>query len=90
MANTAQARKRARQNTERRAHNVSQRSAMRTRVKTFLKCVASKDVAQAQEAYRAACSHLDRAARKGLTNANKAARLKRRMNARLRVLVQDA
>ena len=54
MANTPQAKKRARQAEKRRAHNASRRSMMRTAIKKVLKAVEAKDKSAAQEAYRLA------------------------------------
>ena len=48
MANSAQARKRARQSQKNRAHNASLRTAFRTAVKKVLKVVESGDKAAAQ------------------------------------------
>jgi small subunit ribosomal protein S20 len=86
LANSPQARKRARQNQVRRASNVAQRSAMRTQIKKFLKLVEAGDKETAAQVYRTTCSLLDRAARKNLEKDNKAARLKSRLNARLKAL----
>ncbi|MDP6855183.1 MAG: 30S ribosomal protein S20 [Arenicellales bacterium] len=84
MANSIQARKRARQAVIHRARNMSQRSTMRTSIKKFLKMTEAGDTQAAGELYREVASELDRAARKGLEHRNKAARLKRRLNARLK------
>ncbi|HAD36288.1 MAG TPA: 30S ribosomal protein S20 [Gammaproteobacteria bacterium] len=84
MANTLQARKRARQATVHRARNISQRSSMRTSIKTFLKSLENEDKEAATKAYREAASKIDQSARKGLEHRNKAARLKSRLNARLK------
>lgn len=86
MANSPQARKRARQNIKRREQNVSQRSAMRTQIKKFLKLVEAGEKDAAAQVYRTACSLLDRAARKNLEEKNKASRLKSRLNTRLKAL----
>ncbi len=86
MANSPQARKRARQNLIHRERNMSQRSAMRTQIKKFLKLVEAGDKDKAAEVYRTATSLLDRAARRNLESRNKASRLKSRLNARLRAL----
>lgn len=86
MANTPQAKKRVKQAEKSRALNASQRSSMRTSVKSVLKAIVAGDKAAAQAAYTKACSLLDRSARKGLIHKNKAARLKSRINARLRAL----
>jgi small subunit ribosomal protein S20 len=86
LANSPQARKRARQNLKRREQNVSQRSAMRTQIKKFLKLVEAGDKEAAAQVYRTACSLLDRAARKNLEEKNKASRLKSRLNTRLKAI----
>ena len=84
MANSPQARKRARQETQHRARNMAQRAAMRTHVKKYLKSVDGSDIEVAEKDYRIAVSQVDRAARRGLHHRNKAARLKSRLNARLK------
>lgn len=79
MANTAQARKRARQAIRNRSRNVAQRSFMRTTVKNVEKAVVAGDKAAAEAAFSVAVPALDKAARKNLIHANKAARLKSRL-----------
>lgn len=79
MANTAQARKRARQAIRNRTRNVAQRSFMRTTVKNVEKAVVAGDKAAAEVAFQLAVPTLDKAARKNLIHANKAARLKSRL-----------
>ena len=86
MANTTQARKRARQGEKRRQQNASQRSQMRTEVKRVIKAIAAGDKDSAQTAYRAAVSVLDRMANKGIVAKNKAARHKSRLNAHIKAL----
>ncbi len=86
MANTPQARKRARQNEVRRARNTGQRAGVRTSIKKFLKLVEGKDLEAAQAAYREATSRIDQAVHKGLHHRNTAARLKHRLNVRLRAI----
>ncbi|MDH3691678.1 MAG: 30S ribosomal protein S20 [Gammaproteobacteria bacterium] len=90
MANSAQARKRARQNKVQRLRNASQRSAMRTQIKGLLKSTGDDDKQALETAHRKAVSAIDRAARKGIEHQNKAARLKRRLNERLRELVTSS
>ncbi len=80
MANTAQARKRARQNTKRRQQTASQRSMVRTYLKRVDAAIASKDYAAATEAYNKAVPVIDRMADKGIIHKNKAARRKSRLN----------
>ncbi|HSH40538.1 MAG TPA: 30S ribosomal protein S20 [Arenicellales bacterium] len=84
MANSPQARKRARQNESRRLHNASQRSAVRTSVKEVLKQVQAHNVEGARDAYRRATSLIDKAVRRGHHHRNRAARLKSRLNERVR------
>ena len=86
MANSPQARKRARQASKRRLHNMSQRSSLRSSIKKLLKVIESNDRDAATAAYREAVSKIDRAASKGLHPRNRAARLKSRLNNRLRSL----
>lgn len=86
LANSAQARKRARQNSAARQHNASQRSALRTSIKSFLKTVEGGDVEASRAAYTRTVSAIDRGVNKGLHHKNRAARLKSRLNNRLRAL----
>ena len=86
MANSAQAKKRARQNTKRRIHNASLRSMVRTYIKNVYKAIEDKDGEAAKAAYEAAIPVIDRMADKGIIHKNKAARHKSRMNAQVKVL----
>lgn len=86
MANSAQARKRARQAEVHRQRNASQRSAMRTRIKALRKAILAGDKEQATAAFQAAVPVLDRMARKGLIHKNTAARGKSRLNSAVRAL----
>jgi len=86
MANSKQAIKRAKQNNTHRERNQSKRAGMRTAIKSLLKCVADGDKDAATAAYRTAASSIDRAAGKGLHHKNRAARLKSRLNARLKAI----
>jgi small subunit ribosomal protein S20 len=86
LANTAQAKKRARQNEKRRQHNASRRSEMRTYIKRVFKAVADKNLELATTEYRLASSMVDRMAVKGLIHKNKAARHKSRLNLHIKKL----
>ena len=86
MANSAQARKRARQNETRRRHNASQRSAFRTAIKKTIAAVDSGDYETATAAYQSAVPIIDRAVTHGIIQKNKAARHKSRLNARVKAL----
>lgn len=74
MANTKQARKRARQNDRRRVRNRLVATAMRTSVKNVRKAIDENDVEAAQAALGAATRRLDMAASKGVIHKNQAAR----------------
>ncbi len=86
MANSAQARKRARQAAGRRGHNVALRSRFRTYIKNTVKALNASDVEAAEAAYKAAVPVIDGTAGKGLIHKNKAARYKSRLNTRLKAL----
>lgn len=80
MANSPQARKRARQGETRRRHNASFRSMVRTYIKKVDAAIAGGDHGAATEAYNAAVPVIDRMADKGIIHKNKAARHKSRLN----------
>lgn len=84
MANTLQAKKRARQAEQHRDHNAAMRSMMRTYVKKVIKAVEENDKAAAQIAYKEAVSVIDRVANKGILHKNNASRQKSRLNNRVR------
>lgn len=86
MANTRQARKRARQNETSRQHNASLRSRMRTFIKRVDSAIAAGNREDAQKAYGEAVPIIDKTANKGVIHRNKAARHKQRLNARIRTL----
>ncbi len=84
MANSPQAIKRARQNDKRRLHNTNLRSAARTQIKKILKLVQGGENAAAAEQYKKTVPTIDKLAGKGLIKKNKAARLKSRLNAKVK------
>lgn len=86
MANSAQARKRARQNVKRRQKNASQRSMVRTYIKHVVAAIESKSYEAAAEAYKKAVPVIDRMADKGIIHKNKAARHKSRLNKAIKAL----
>ena len=86
MANSPQARKRARQNDKRRLHNASMRSMARTYMKKVIAAIESGNAEEAQAAYAAAVPIIDRIADKGVIHKNKAARHKSRFNAQIKAL----
>jgi small subunit ribosomal protein S20 len=78
MANTKQARKRARQTVARNLHLAAQRSQYRTAIKKVRKLVAA--------GVKAAESTIDKMARKGVLHGNAAARHKSRLAAEIKAL----
>lgn len=86
MANSPQARKRARQAENRRRHNASFRSMVRTSIKKIIAAVQTGDYEQATTAYNNAVPVIDRMADKGIIKKNKAARHKSRLNAKIKAL----
>ena len=86
MANSPQAKKRARQAEKNRQQNASQRSMVRTYIKKVVAAIQEGDKDKAQAAYNAAVPVLDRIADKGVIHKNKAARHKSRLNAQIKAL----
>jgi|TARA_R100001509_G_scaffold113940_1_gene69121 small subunit ribosomal protein S20 len=86
VANSPQARKRARQAEKRRKHNASLRSLVRTQIKKVVAAIGSGDAEQARQAYSQAVPVIDRMADKGIIHKNKAARHKSRLNAKVKAL----
>jgi small subunit ribosomal protein S20 len=84
VANSASARKRAKQAEIHRARNAGVRSMMRTYIKKVYYAIQAGDKSAAEQAYKAAVPVIDRVAGKGLIHANKAARHKSRMNKNIR------
>lgn len=86
MANIKSAKKRAIQSEKRRQHNASRRSMMRTLTKKVIAAIESGNKEEATAAFVAAQPILDRMAAKGLIHANKAARMKSRLTAKIKAL----
>jgi len=86
VANSPQAKKRARQNEKARKHNASLRSVVRTYIKKVLAAVEAGDVVVAKAAFEAAVPVIDRMADKGIIHKNKASRHKSRLNAQVKAL----
>ncbi|MCG8434347.1 MAG: 30S ribosomal protein S20, partial [Gammaproteobacteria bacterium] len=66
MANSNQARKRARQAENGRRHNASMRSMMRTHIKNVQKAISEGNKKEAEAAYKAAAPVIDKMASKGI------------------------
>ena len=86
MANSAQARKRARQAVKQNAHNSGLRSELRTAIKKVTKAIAAGDKTAAQAVYRSSVSTVDSIADKKIIHKNKAARHKSRLSAAIKAM----
>jgi small subunit ribosomal protein S20 len=86
MANSKQARKRARQTIVRNAHNTALRSRLRTAIKSVRKAIAGGDKAAAAAVFQSASRVIDSIADKQIVHKNTAARNKSRLAAALKGL----
>lgn len=87
MANSPQARKRARQAQTRTLNNASQKSSVRTAIKKVIKLIDS-DLEEARKAYTQMVKILDRVAGRRILDKNQAARIKSRINKKLKLAAQ--
>ncbi len=90
MANTAQARKRARQAAKANSHNSALRSKLRTAIKAVRKAIDAGDQAVAAEVLKKSAKTLDIIADKNIIHKNKAARHKSRLAAAIKGLSAPA
>ena len=88
MANSPQARKRARQAETHRLRNVAHRSTVRTYIKKVVTAIESGDREAAATALATAQPVIDTMVGKGIMHRNKAARHKSRLAARIRAMAQ--
>lgn len=86
MANTAQAKKRARQNEIRRKHNASLKSELRTAVKKVRKAIVAGDKAVAAKTFQESQSVMDRIADKKVVHKNLVSRTKSRLASAIKAL----
>jgi small subunit ribosomal protein S20 len=86
MANSAQARKRARQAEKHRIHNKSRKSAVRTAIKKVIATIQDGNKEEAQNAYQSMTSIIDKAVKVNLVHRNNAARQKSRLSARIKAM----
>ena len=84
MANTAQTKKRARQNDTQRIHNASLRSTLRTALKKITKAILLGDKKVAKKTFDENVPVIDKIADKKIIHKNKAARHKSRLNSALK------
>ncbi|MDR0247258.1 MAG: 30S ribosomal protein S20 [Burkholderiales bacterium] len=87
MANTAQARKRARQAVATHRRNASLKSALRTAVKKVKKAIAAGDKAAATKQYQESQAVIDRVADKKVLHKNLASRTKSRLSQSIKEMV---
>ena len=88
MANSPQARKRARQAETHRVRNVAHRSTVRTSIKKVVTAIESGDQEAAANALASAQPVIDKMVGKGILHRNNAARHKSRLAARIRAMAQ--
>ena len=86
MANTPQAKKRARQNEVNRKHNASLRSMARTYIKKVEAKINAGNAEEAKAALQEAQPIMDSMVNKGVFAKNKIARTKSRLNTRIKSL----
>lgn len=86
MANTLQAKKRARQNNKRRLHNSSLRSQIRTSRKKFASALAEKNIENATQAFKQLTQMLDKHAGSSIISKNTVNRYKSRAASALKAL----
>ena len=86
MANSAQARKRARQAEATRKHNAAQKSEIRTAIKKVKKAIAGGDKAAAAKTLQESQSVIDRIADKKIVHKNMASRTKARLSHAIKAL----
>jgi small subunit ribosomal protein S20 len=86
MANSAQARKRARQAAATNQRNTSLRSTLRTAVKRIRKAIAAGDKTAATKEFQASQAVIDRIADKKIIHKNTASRTKSRMAQAIKAL----
>ncbi|MEN8718642.1 MAG: 30S ribosomal protein S20 [Oceanococcaceae bacterium] len=86
MANSPQAKKRARQAEDNRQQNASQRSRFRTLIKNVRHAIGAGDKDAADKAFQACEPVLDRYASRGLIHKNFVARQKSRLRSAIKAL----
>ena len=86
MANSPQAKKRARQNEKNRKHNASLRSMARTYIKKVQSRIEAGNHDEAVAALKEAQPIMDSMVNKGIFAKNKVARTKSRLNTRIKAL----
>ncbi len=88
MPNTNSSKKRLRQNIARRAENRTVKSEIRTNIRKVREAVEAGDIEKAEQTFRLTAKKLDRAGAKNVIHRNKAARLKSRLQKRIKAAKQ--
>lgn len=86
MANSAQARKRARQSETRRQGNMALKSELRTAMKKVRKAIDVGDKTAAQAVFQVAQATIDSITGKGIFHRNTASRNKSRLSAAIKAI----
>jgi small subunit ribosomal protein S20 len=86
MANIASAKTRARQAENRRAHNVGQRTELRSAIKNVKKAIAAGDKKAAQAQFQVSQSRIDSIADKRIVHKNTVSRQKSRLAAAIKAM----
>ena len=86
MANTAQAKKRARQAEATRMHNASLKSELRSAVKKVRKAIATGDKSAASKTMQESQAVMDRIADKKIVHKNVVSRTKSRLSSAIKAL----
>jgi len=86
MPNIASAKKRLRQSLVRRTRNRAAKSALKSQIRKYLETLKSGNLAQAETEFRALTTKFDKAAAANVIHANRAARVKSRLSARLKAV----
>lgn len=90
MPNSLSAKKRLRQNVVLRARNRSIKSSVKTQLRKVHEAVAAGDATTATSEFRIAVKRLDKAAARRVIHPKAAARLKSRLNAKIKAIAQAA
>ncbi len=90
MPNTKSAKKRHKQNLQRRAYNRAYKAGIKTQLKEVRGAVKEGDMAKAAEGAKVTAKKADQAASKGVIHRNAAARIKSRLSASLKKAKQAA
>lgn len=88
MPNTKSAKKRLRQNVARRSRNRSIKSTIRTQLRKLREALAEGKIETCEQEFREAAKKLDRAAAHNVIAANRAGRIKSRLQRRIKALKQ--